>query len=104
MRGLSRILRPGSASGAAALGYMLGFGDAIDATPFLLGRGNREPEFLLQRARENAAHGVALPTGGVHHFVDRGALGSPQHSNHRALLSARTPPERVTRQQRQASM
>src|SRR5215470_13059684 len=36
--------------------------DAVDAAALLLGRSNREPELLLQGAREDAAHGVALPS------------------------------------------
>ena len=39
--------------------------DAVDAAAFLFGRGKREPELLLQRAREDAAHGVALATSSI---------------------------------------
>jgi hypothetical protein len=34
---------------------------------------------------EDAAHGVALPSRGAHHLVDRCAFGSPQHLNHLLL-------------------
>src|SRR5262249_56539812 len=60
--------------------------DAVDAAALLLGRSNRQPELLLQRSREDAAHGVALPSRGIRHLIDRSALGSTQHRNDLVLL------------------
>jgi hypothetical protein len=54
------------------------FGDAVDAAAFLFGRGEGEPELLLQGAGEDAAHGVALPTRSARHFIDRCPLGASQ--------------------------
>src|SRR5215831_9794637 len=53
--------------------------DAVDAAALLFGGSNRQPELLLQGARKDAAHGVALPSGGTGHLIDGCALGSPQH-------------------------
>ena len=49
-------------------------------------RGNRQPQLLLQGAREDAAHGVALPARRVCNFIDGRALGSPQHRDDLVLL------------------
>jgi hypothetical protein len=35
-----------------------------------------EPELVLQGARADAAHGVALPTRGARHFINRCSLGA----------------------------
>ena len=59
---------------------------ALDAPALLFGRGNRQPELLLQRTREDAAHGVALPTSGICHFIDGRSLGSPQHRDDLVLF------------------
>src|SRR6516164_4348472 len=42
--------------------------DAVDAPAFLFGGGKREPELLLQGAREHAANRMALPPGGPCHL------------------------------------
>src|SRR5215472_756431 len=59
---------------------------ALDAPALLFGRGNRQPELLLQRTREDAAHGVALPTCGICRFIDGRSLGSPQHRDDLVLF------------------
>src|SRR5215467_1879434 len=61
-------------------------GDAVDATAFLCGRSQGEPELFLQGSRKDAAHGMTLPAGHARHPVDRGALRLTQHGNHRVLL------------------
>src|SRR6516165_3081642 len=77
----------------STLSYACRFSDAVDAAAFLFGGSNRQPELLLQGARKDAAHGVALPSGGTRHLVDGCALGSPQHGNdlvlHRWALCVR---------------
>src|SRR5215472_15227996 len=61
-------------------------GDAVDPAPLLFGRAKTKPELLLQGSREDTPHGMTLPPGGMRHLIDRCALGSTQHCNHRVLL------------------
>jgi len=49
--------------------------DPVDPATLLFGRGKSEPELFLQGSREDAANGVALPTGHARHLVDRCTLG-----------------------------
>src|SRR6516162_9109763 len=70
----------------STLSYACRFSDAVDAAAFPFGGSNRQPELLLQGARKDAAHGVALPPGGARHLIDGCALGSPQHRNDLVLL------------------
>src|ERR1700745_4512630 len=60
--------------------------DAVDAAELLVGRSNGQPKLLLQRAREDAAHRMALPPRGARHLIDGCPLGSPQHGNDLILL------------------
>jgi hypothetical protein len=48
----------------------------------LLGRGEGQPELLLQGSGKETAHRVPLPTHSARDFVDGRALGSLQHCDH----------------------
>src|SRR4051812_15812259 len=61
--------------------------DAVEPTAVLrLVGADLEAESLLQRAREEAAHRVRLPAGGLHDLLDRRATRPLQHSDHLRLL------------------
>src|SRR6516164_10173710 len=66
--------------------YARRLGDAVDPAAVLFGRGNSEPELLLQGSREDAANGMTLPAGHARHLVNRCPLGLTQHCNHHILL------------------
>src|SRR3984893_13845268 len=61
-------------------------GDAIAPAALPFGRGKSEPELFLQGSREDAGHGMTLPTGHARHLVDRCPLGQTQHRNQYILL------------------
>src|SRR6266404_1897212 len=70
-RRLARVLASRSIVGFSQARRL---GDAVDPAALLFGRGKSEPELFLQRSREDAANGMALPAGHARHLVDRCTL------------------------------